>query len=82
MTLAARTWNMVTERHQAKGEDESMNVSEINSSQEGMEEVHENPLGEQEKADGRSGTSVTIEETHQVTGTMLRARTHPSKTFF
>jgi hypothetical protein len=27
--------------HQAKGEDESVNESEINSSQEGMEDVHE-----------------------------------------
>jgi uncharacterized protein YpuA (DUF1002 family) len=68
-------------RHKAKGEDESMNVSEINSSQEGMEEVHENLLGEQEKADSRSGAAVTTEETHQVTGTMVRARTQRSKTF-
>jgi hypothetical protein len=70
------------ERHQAKGEDESMNVSEIYSSQEGMEEVYENRLGEQEKADSRSSTAVTTEETHQVAGTMVRARTQPSKTFF
>jgi protein subunit release factor B len=41
-------------RHQAKGEDESMNVSEINISQEGMEEVHENRLGEQAGAVQRS----------------------------
>jgi hypothetical protein len=67
---------------QAKGKDESMNVSEINSSQEGMEEVYENRLGQQEKAGSRSGTAATTEKTHQVTGTMVRARTQPSKTFF
>jgi hypothetical protein len=68
-------------RHQAKWEDEPVNVSEINSSQEGLEEVHENRLGEQEKADSRSGTAVTTEETDQVTGTMVRGRTQPSETF-
>jgi hypothetical protein len=46
-----------------------------------MQEVHESRSGEQEKADSRSGTAVTIEETQQVTGTMVRARTQPSKTF-
>jgi hypothetical protein len=70
------------ERHRAKGEDESMNVSEINSSKEGMEEVHENRLGEQEKADSWSGTAATTVETHRVTEIMVRARTQPSKTFF
>jgi hypothetical protein len=47
-----------------------------------MEEVHENRLGEQEKADSRSGAAVTTEETHQVTWTMARARTQPSKAVF
>jgi uncharacterized protein YpmB len=65
-----------------KGEEESMNISEFNSSQEGMEEGHENRLGEQGKGDSRSGSAVTTEETHQVTGTMVRGRTQPSKTFF
>jgi hypothetical protein len=69
-------------KQQEKGEEESMNVSEINSSQEGMEEVHKNLFGEQEKADSRSGSAVTTEETHQVTGTMVRGRTQASKTFF
>jgi hypothetical protein len=67
---------------QGEGEEKSMNISEFNSSQEGTEEVHENLLEEQGKADSRSGLAVTTEETHQVTGTMVRGRTQPSKTFF